>query len=337
MQFVSGEILTVNGFQKGYISFENNKIITIEKGTPPKKSVAKGLIIPSFVNAHTHIGDSFIKKKHEKIPKDIEKAVAPPNGLKHKLLNHASNNEIISGMSRSIHDMKKSGVSIFCDFREGGINGLNLLNIALKNHNISSIIFSRPSNLKYDSKEINYLLNYSNGIGLSSISDWGYSEIVKIAKHVKRKNKMFAFHASERIREDIDCILDLKPDFLIHMIKATESDLIKIKENNIPVIICPRSNSFFGIKPNYKLIKKTSTMFLIGTDNAMLYKPSILKEIFFIKQKTNIFSMQELIYNCTYLARKVLNQECSIHGSNSKADFIVLDKKTFKPLYISNK
>ncbi len=42
MEFVSGEILTIDGFQKGYISFEKNKIITTEKGTCPKKPVAKG-------------------------------------------------------------------------------------------------------------------------------------------------------------------------------------------------------------------------------------------------------------------------------------------------------
>ncbi|MCJ7572290.1 MAG: amidohydrolase family protein [Candidatus Thermoplasmatota archaeon] len=337
MEFASGEILTIDGFQKGYISFEKNKIITTEKGTCPKKPVVKGLIVPGFVNAHIHIGDSFIKKKHAKLPRNIETLVGPPNGLKHRLLSSTSNEEIVNGMIDSIYEMKKSGVSIFCDFREGGIDGLNLLNLALKNQNISPIIFSRPNNLKYNSKEINNLLNFSNGIGLSSISDWEYPEIVKIVKHVKKKNKMFGLHASERVREDIDIILDLKPDFLVHMIKATESDFIKVKENNISVIICPRSNYFFGIQPNYKLIKKTDTTFLIGTDNSMLNNPSILDEIFFIKQKTNLFSMHELLHTSTYIARKALNQECGILDSNLKADFVVLDKKTFKPLFILNK
>ena len=67
----------------------------------------------------------------------------------------------------------------------------------------------------------------------------------------------------------------------------TESDFIRVKENNIPVIICPRSNDFFGIQPNYELIKKTETIFLIGTDNVMLNNPSILEEIFFIETTPN--------------------------------------------------
>lgn len=337
MKFISGEILTIDGFKKGYISFEENKIINREKGTCPKKPIAKGLIIPTFVNAHTHIGDSFIKKNRNSLPKNIKELVSPPNGLKHRLLRQASDQEIIKGMTESINYMKKTGISVFCDFREGGNNGLNLIKLALKNQNISSIIFSRPDNLEYNSSEINNLLNNSNGIGLSSISEWNYNEILKIAKHTKKKKKLFSIHASESVREDIDKILDLKPDFLVHMIKATKSDFIRVKENNIPVIICPRSNDFFGIQPNYELMKKTETIFLIGTDNVMLNNPSILEEIFFIKQKTNIFSMFELIYKSTFFARKALNQECSILGSNSKVGVIVLEKKTFKPIYISNK
>jgi hypothetical protein len=68
----------------------------------------------------------------------------------------------------------------------------------------------------------------------------------------------------------------------------------------------------------------------------MLNNSSILDEIFFIKQKTNLFSMHELLHNNTYIARKALNQECDILGSNSKADFVVLDQKTFEPLLIVN-
>lgn len=337
MKYVSGEILTEQKTYKGYLGFENKRIVEIGKGKAPKKTLAQGLIIPSFVNSHTHIGDSFIKNKKVVLPKNINDLVAPPNGLKHKLLQKATNDEIIEGMKKSIEFMLKNAVNTFCDFREGGINGVNQLKTAVSYYPSSVFILSRPEKLEYDKNEVDLLLKNSQGIGLSSISDWDYSEIYKIAKHVKKKNKMFAIHASEYVREDIDLILDLKPDFLVHMVKATESDFVRLKENDIPVVICPRSNDFFGIQPNYKLLKKTDVTVLIGTDNAMLNTPSILEEIFFVKQKTNLFSMHELIYKCTYAARKALNQECDILGSNSKADFVVLDKKTFKPLYNLNR
>ena len=254
MKYVEGDILTQNDFQKGYVGITRDGTIEIGKGPPPKKPIAKGIIIPTFVNSHTHIGDSFVKTKKIKLPRNVEKLVGPPNGLKHTLLKTASEKEIITGMDHSIQDMIKTGVSSFCDFRENGISGINQLKTALKNKNINSIILSRPSCLNYDKEEIDLLLKNSAGIGLSSVSDWDFSEIEKIAKHTKTKEKIFALHASEIIREDIDFILDLKPDFLIHMIQVTESDLIRVKEEKIPVVICPRSNDFFNLKINFKLM-----------------------------------------------------------------------------------
>lgn len=335
MDFVSGDILTKNGFKGGYIGFEGKKIVETGKGDSPKKPICKGLIIPTFVNAHTHIGDSFIKEKNIDLPKNIEELVAPPNGFKHKLLREASDIEIIEGMKKSIKTMIENGTKYFCDFRENGFLGIKQLKTALSLNKISSIILSRPGSLKYDKNEVDILLKNSDGIALSSISDWDYSELQKIAKNAREKNKIFALHASERIREDIDDILDLKPNFLVHMIKAQESDLERVYENNIPIVVCPRSNSFYGLKPNFRLMKKVGVNLLLGTDNAMLNSPVILDEIHYVKSVTRDFSTFELLFMTTYGARKALNLDCGILGPNSRADFMVLDKKSLKPLYIS--
>jgi cytosine/adenosine deaminase-related metal-dependent hydrolase len=335
MEYVSGGILTDKGFEKGYIGFEKNTIIETGKGNSPKKPICKGLIVPTFVNAHTHIGDSFIREKNIDLPKNIEKLVAPPNGFKHKLLRKASEEDIIEGMKKSIKAMIENGTKYFCDFRENGVLGIKQLKNALGLFKISSVILSRPDSLKYDKNEIGLLLKNSDGIAISSISDWEYSELQKIAQDTREKNKIFALHASERIRENIDDILDLKPKFLVHMIKAQETDLIRIKENNIPIIICPRSNSFYGLKPNFKIMKKIGVNLLLGTDNAMLNSPIILDEINYVKSISKEFSTFELLYMTTFCARKALNLDWDIHGPNSRTDFVVLDKKSLKPLYIS--
>ena len=335
MKYVSGEILTKKGLQKGYIEYDKKNIKHIGKGSPPKKPICKGLIVPSFVNAHTHIGDYFVRDSVVELPKNIEKLVAPPNGLKHRLLKDASDEDIIEGMERSIEYMIKSGTNYFCDFRENGILGICQLKTALKHWKISSIILSRPDSLEFNKSEIEILLKNSDGIALSSISDWDYSELKKIAKCTIQKNKIFALHASEEKREDIDKILDLKPNFLVHMLKASESDLIRVKENNIPIVICPRANSFFGLKPKFGLLKKINIDLLIGTDNAMIVKPNIIKEIKFVKSISNQYSVSDLLNMITIEARKALNLESDILGPNSKAGFVVLDKKTLEPLYIS--
>ncbi len=335
MDYISGEILTIDGLKKGYISFDKGKIIEIGKGLPQKKPICKGLIVPTFVNAHTHIGDSFIREKNIDLPKNIEELVAPPHGLKHRFLREASDEEIIEGMEKSLDIMIKCGTQFFCDFRENGILGISQLKSALRLRSINSIILSRPDSLNFDKNEIDLLLKNSDGIAISSISDWEYSELYKVAERAKAKNKIFALHANERVKENIDEILDLKPDFLVHMIKASESDFFKVKENNIPVIVCPRANSFFGLRPNFELMKKVGIELLIGSDNAMLNTPNILDEIHYILSISKVNSKYDLLYMSTFGARKALNLKCDIQGSNSKANFVVLNNKTLKPLYIS--
>ena len=335
MEYVSGEIFTVNGFERGYLGVENHKIMDRGKGNPPKKPIHKGLIVPTLVNAHTHIGDSFIRKRNLKLPRNVEDLVAPPDGLKHRLLKETSDQEIIGGMRKSIDEMTKTGISYFCDFRENGLQGINHLKKALEKTNISPVILSRPNQLTYNKDDIDLLLKNSQGIGLSSITDWEYSEIEKIAKHTKKRKKTFAIHASERIREDIELVLNLKPNFLIHMVKATESDLIRAKDANIPIAVCPRSNAFFGLKPNIKMMKKIGIDIMVGTDNAMLNAPSVLDEIRYIQSLSTEFTKWELLQMITYIPRKALNLDVDILDLNSPAEFVVLDKKYLKTLYIS--
>lgn len=334
MKYVYGKILTEKGFIKGYIGFEKRKILEIGNSNPLEKPVSKGLIIPCFVNMHTHIGDSFIKKRKTKLPSDINKLVAPPDGLKHRLLRNASKEEIVKGMKKSINLMEKIGTSVFCDFRENGITGIAMIKSAInQNRNISSVILSRPLLTNHNKDELDLLLKNSDGIGLSSISDWNYSVIKKIANHVKKRKKIFALHASERVREDIDLILDLKPDFLVHMNKATESDIILLKENNVPLVLCPRSNNFFALKIDFMRLKKIGLELCLGTDNCMLNNPSVLDEINFIRSKTNVFSLEKLLKMITFTSRKALNHSPSILAVNSSTDFVVLDEKTLQVLY----
>ena len=101
-------------------------------------------------------------------------------------------------------------------------------------------------------------------------------------------------------------------------------------------MICPRSNFFYGLKPNFRILKKTGVKVLLGTDNAMLNSPIILDEINYLRSVTKDFTTIELLYDTTFGARKALNLECDILGPNSKAEFVVIDNKSLKPLYISN-
>jgi len=335
MKYVQGEILTKDGLITGYLGFEQGRELEeVRKGTPSEKPVAKGLILPTCINAHTHLGDSFIRFKHLKLPCNVKDLVAPPVGLKHRLLKEASEQEILEGIRRSLEEITASGTSCFCDFREGGLNGIFQLKKSMKNCDINSVVLSRPSQMIYEKEELDKLLENSNGIGLSSISDWEPSEIEKIAKHVRKKKKLFALHASEVVRENIDQILDLHPNLLVHMIAGTQADLDRVNDANIPIVVCPRSYMFFHLKNNLKLMKKTGVPILLGTDNAMINTPDVIQEVR-VLLKTGLFTLEELLTNVTYTPRKALNLDDCIQGRNLSEKFIVLERDSLRLIYAS--
>ncbi len=67
-------------------------------------------------------------------------------------------------------------------------------------------------------------------------------------RDIARKNgKIFAIHAGERDDEDVEDALAMEPDFLIHMNMASERNLKRAIDLEIPIVTCFRSNAFFGL------------------------------------------------------------------------------------------
>jgi cytosine/adenosine deaminase-related metal-dependent hydrolase len=268
-----GAHIFYNGkYKKGTVYIEKNRIIDfIENDVKPEITIAEG-----FINAHTHIGDSFI----DEVPRQGIMELVGPGGFKQRMLESANDKKIIDGMKKSINIMKKENVRAFFDFRESGIRGLKLIK-SIKTGKIRAMVLSRPSGIYYDENELDYLLENSEGIGMSSISDYDFNFLLKISRRTKDKGKIFSIHGSERVREDIDKIMELRPDFLIHLHRATDEDLDVVANKKIPVVITPRSSLFFGININFKRFLERGIVIALGTDNAMIATPSIRVEMSF--------------------------------------------------------
>jgi len=331
MKNIQAKVLTEKGFSTEKINI--SEIIDRVKTSyiPLENDLDNMLIVPPLINMHTHIGDAFIKNMDVKLPKNVPDLVGPPHGLKHRLLRATQPSTIITGMIEAIQTMDMTGVACFCDFRENAVPGISYLRKAIEQSHtsIKSCIMGRPEEMSYNQKEIATILHHADGIGLSSISEWEFSDIESIANDTHKAGKLFAIHASECIREDIVKILTLQPSFLIHCTHATKKDLELIKKNKIPIVICPRSNHFFGIPLHLDIMKKVGNTLFIGTDNAMIHSPSILDEIQFIKQLyPSVFSLEDLFLMATFQPRKALNLIDSIPDSTLPASLLVVHQKS---------
>ena len=249
-------------FEEGCVTFEDGKITDAECCRIPSGEKVH-TFIPGIVDGHTHTADAGLKltKKYS-----LEELVAPPNGLKHRYLSDTPKDVLINDMRKYTAKLKSNGVSKFIDFREGGPEGAKMLREASPD----AVILGRPVSPEFDINEIDSILDVADGIGISSITDMDHNYIDKIADAVHRKNKMLALHVSERIREDIDYVLSLNPDFVVHMVQATKEDMRKCADADVSIVVCASSNQYFGMTPDIKMMIDAGASVSLGTDNAML-------------------------------------------------------------------
>src|SRR5947199_1431541 len=126
-----------------------------------RRSLAEGLIIPGLWNAHTHLGDAIVTQE---LKGTIEELVAPPHGLKHRVLAKAKDAAVISAMRRAMATMVRTGTTGFSDFREGGLHGLKLLYAAEAALPIQGIARGRPVGLSYDPRGVAAIFRAYDGM-----------------------------------------------------------------------------------------------------------------------------------------------------------------------------
>lgn len=221
---------------------------------------------PTFFNAHTHLGDAIGKD-----PPYLDlKSLVAPGGYKFKLLSSSSIEDLRDALMHEIKIAKLSGTSHFLDFREGGIEGLK---ITLGIEGV--ITFGRPKSVD-EAEKIE-----CKGFGMSSTRDHNLEFLFELRKIARKRGLFFAIHAGEMDCEDVEKALDLEPDIVVHMNSCPEH-LKSFMDRGIPLVSCIRSNAFFGLLNSkaYKILSEYHN-WLIGTDNAMLFNPSILEEMHF--------------------------------------------------------
>jgi len=337
------------------VQIQNDKFKKIQSKIKPnlkEESIdCEGLLmIPGFINAHTHIGDSI--GKDISLDKTVDQKIHPVFGAKSKILKNTSNEHLGNFMKNTCYSMIRKGITTFVDFREGGLEGVVLLKKVLSDIPIRSIILGRME-FYQDTKEIKKnssfpstkssefisLLKKCDGIGISGANENSNS----VLNYYSKVSKIRAIHSSEtkqsitkskKITGKSETIraLTLKPDFLVHMTYASKSDLHLASKKTRGIVICPRANSSLaeGI-PDIELMQKSGCTIGLGTDNVMINSPDMFREMDFIWKVTmglhkKRIEPKEILKMATVNGGKIINKNIGIIKSGYLSDCIFLDK-----------
>ena len=280
---VEGSLLDADGARPGYARIRNGRLLeTGAVGTASTRGRVKtvrGIVVPSPVNGHTHLGDAVAT--HEPPHSSLEEIVRPPDGYKFQLLQRTAPAAKRAAMRAALALMEGQGVVADIDFREEGVDGVRALRAAARGLKLRVIVLGRPLHRPIDDREVAKLLDLADGIGLSSVSEEPLSVRRHLAAACRARGKRLALHASESRREEPSSYLRPRPDLLVHLAKATPEDLTEVAEAGVAVAVCPRSNALFGRRPDLAEFDARGVRTMLGTDNAMFHSPSIWRELEF--------------------------------------------------------
>jgi len=321
VEYVSGQIWSPQGFWEGHIGFEEGKVVEVGKGRA-RRSIAQGVILPTLVDAHTHIVDYVVPVD---MGLSLAEVVAPPHGLKYRMLAQTPLERQREAASYISEFMLRKGISAFADFREGSVEGAKVLAAA---KGARPFIMGKTRTPRFDREEVLSLLEAVDGVGPSAISDWDYGELRELSQLVHARGKAFALHCSERVREDIDKVLDLRPDYLIHMCQATDGDLEACAKEGVPIVVCPRSNMFFGLPTPLARMVRAGVTVALGTDNAMISLPDMFVEMEFagrLLRAQGVRQVDTVIGMAVCNGRKIINESPLIEIDPGRpCDFMVV-------------
>jgi len=302
---VEGAILDADGPRAAYARLRSGRVVETGKiGTDSSRGRerrVRGIVIPAPVNAHTHLGDAMSTREPPAVP--LARLVQPPRGYKFRLLATTSAPEKRRAIRAALARMRRAGVAVAIDFREEGLPGVELLRRAASGSGVRAVILGRPLARPIDPAELAAVLDASDGIGLSSVVDETPETRRTIARACRDARKRFAMHASEGRREDPGDYLDPRPDLLVHLAKATPDDLRAVRDDGVPVAVCPRSNALFGRQPDLAAMERLGVVMFLGTDNAMFHSPSIWRELEFAYVSSRL---RHRPVSARYLARAAL-------------------------------
>ena len=308
MEELSGTVLAGESFDpvSGRVVVDDGRIEAVEEAATDSTDI----VLPAFVNAHTHLGDSVAKDAA--VGLSLDEAVAPPDSLKHRRLAAADRDELVSAMRRTLRFMRRTGTVSCLDFRESGPPGARALRDAAEGTGVDPFVLGSgdPS-----------VLDVADGYGASGAND---DDFAAERAACEERGRPFAIHAGEPDATDIHPALELDPDLLVHMVHAEADHLDRVADQSVPVAVCPRANAVLDVgKPPIRELLDHTTVAL-GTDNVMLNQPSMFREMATAAKRFDVTD-REVLRMATAAGAEIAGLDCGVVEPGRRAALLVLD------------
>jgi guanine deaminase len=311
MEEIEGTVLAGRSFEPihGRVVVEEGRITAVEEMTG-RDGNQNRIVLPAFVNAHTHVGDSVAKEAA--VGLGLEAAVVPPDSLKHQRLTAVDRETLVREMQRTLRFMQRTGTAAFLDFREFGVEGARALREAAEGLDIEAFVFGSDDPA---------VLDVADGFGASGANDDDFTARRAAASE---RGVPFAIHAGEPDASDIHPALDLEPDLLVHMVHAGTDHLERVADQGVPIAVCPRANRVLGVgRPSVETLLEYTDVAL-GTDNVMLNAPSMFREMEYTA-KTFDLPSRTVLRMATTAGAEAVGLDCGVVEPGRRAALLVLD------------
>ncbi|NOJ26860.1 MAG: cytosine deaminase [Nitrososphaera sp.] len=334
--------------ERGDIGIKDGVIAS--SASAEKRLDASGfLVIPAFINAHTHIADSI--GKDIAVGSRLDSRVHPVFGAKKKILQNSSPEHIKAFIRNSATSMLQKGIAAFADFREGGPEGVALLKDAISSLPIKCVIFGRaehysdpekPDGLSEKAKQdVENVLRIADGLGISGANEntdaalADYRRLAsgkKLAIHAAESKETVEFSKARTGKTEVERIVQhLQPDILVHMTQATD-DEFSLVAKKAGIVVCARANGILGAGlPRVPAMLRQNCKVAIGTDNVMLNSPDMFRELDYIWKASNAASQfiepRDILKMATVNAARMLGLNGGCIEPGRAADLLFINKQ----------
>ena len=245
---------------------KNNKIDIID---------AEGFIlVPGLINSHVHIGDSI--GKDISASSDLNQRIHPQYGIKKTILESTPKSQLMQMIRNTAMSMLHKGITTFVDFREGGLEGINLIQNAVENIPIKKIILGRidfNANYENTNNSTTFLKNSKN-TGLKS-QTFGKSNLIEENDVINQGGKIIencdGFGISGA-NEHTDEMLQLYNKIILKYERIREREQTKLKSHRKkPVVAIHAAEAETAVMESVKKYKKTEIERTVSTLNPHIY------------------------------------------------------------------